>query len=45
MENVKKGYCGDCEYCAICGAPIPEGGQLCANCLKLLENESDGFDY
>lgn len=45
MENIKIDYRGDCEYCVICGTPIPEGGQICAYCLKMLENENDGFDY
>lgn len=25
-------YVSGCEYCVICGAPIPEGKQVCAQC-------------
>lgn len=25
-------YTSGCEYCVICGAPVPEGRQICAQC-------------
>ena len=28
-------YGKDCDYCVICGAPIPEGGQICAQCKQV----------
>ena len=44
MDNVKE-YSGDCEYCVICGAPVPEGAQVCVNCAKIYEDEQGAFDY
>ena len=36
--EIKQNFYGDCEYCVICGEPIPEGTQVCVNCqTKYLE--------
>lgn len=32
MNNNNRLYVFDQEYCVICGAPIPEGRQVCINC-------------
>ena len=41
MDKKLNDYGYDCEYCVICGQPIPEGEQVCINCrlLYLEENE------
>ena len=30
-----------CDFCIICGAPIPEGRMVCPNCEAIYSDESD----
>ena len=31
----------ECEFCVICGAPIPEGRMVCPNCEKEFNGEEE----
>ena len=37
MEETKKLYIFNEETCVMCGAPIPEGAQVCQSCIAALD--------
>lgn len=40
QENTMEEIVKD-DYCLICGAPVPEGRQICPECERILESEQD----
>ncbi len=34
-------FFAECEFCVICGAPIPEGRMVCPNCEEELNREEE----